>query len=71
MLAETGGYPDVFLLEAVPHSRAKAPTTYYYGEQFGEVLERVLTAPPAAQGRWLTAAADAVGDCRPVPRPPR
>ncbi|MFF8960095.1 hypothetical protein [Streptomyces sp. NPDC014894] len=70
VLAETGGYPDYFMVEAVLFARAKVPTTYF-GEQFGEVLERIREAPPAVQDRWLSAAATAVGDCRPVPPLPR
>ncbi|GAA2266246.1 hypothetical protein GCM10010232_68260 [Streptomyces amakusaensis] len=70
MLAEIGGYPDAFLLEAAVNARAKVPSPYY-GDKFGEAVQRILAAPPAAQDRWLTAAADAVGDCRPVPPPPR
>ncbi|MCK8677131.1 MULTISPECIES: hypothetical protein [Streptomyces] len=70
MLRETGGYPDAFLVEAVVNSRAKLVTPYY-GDQFAAVLERVLATPAADQDRWLSAAADAIGRCRPVPAPPR
>ncbi|MGX2993932.1 DUF7224 domain-containing protein [Streptomyces sp. JNUCC 64] len=70
VLPEIGGYPDAFLVEAVVNSRAKTPAPYY-GDKFTKVLERVLAAPTADQDRWLSAAADALAVCRPVPAPPR
>ncbi|WP_424863443.1 hypothetical protein [Streptomyces sp. MMS24-I29] len=70
VLPDTGGYPDAFLVEAVVNSRAKMPTPYY-GDRFAKTLERVLAAPTADQDRWLSAAAGAIGACRPVPVPPR
>lgn len=70
MLADTGGYPDVFLVQAVLRSRAGLPVPYY-GERFSDAVERVRKAPAAEQDRWLSGAAGAVGTCHPVPALPR
>ncbi|MFJ4014225.1 hypothetical protein [Streptomyces sp. NPDC090026] len=67
---ETDGLPDAFLVEAVVNSRAQMPTPYY-GDRFAETLTQILAAPTADQDRWLSAAATAVGACRPVPEAPR
>ncbi|MEU8616488.1 hypothetical protein [Streptomyces sp. NPDC048623] len=69
LLADSGGYPDTFLVQAVLRSRAGLPVPYY-GEQFSDAVERVRKAPAAEQDRWLSAAAAAAGTCAPVPTLP-
>ncbi|WP_435188404.1 hypothetical protein [Streptomyces sp. bgisy126] len=69
VLAESGGYPDLFLVQAVLRARAGLPVPFY-GEQFSAAVERVLEAPAADRDRWLSGAAEAAGACRPVPAPP-
>ncbi|MEU7025130.1 hypothetical protein AB0A60_00420 [Streptomyces sp. NPDC046275] len=68
--AEAGGYPDLFLVQAVLRTRAGLPAPYY-GEAFGAAVERVSKAPAVEQDRWLSGAARAVGACAPVPALPR
>ncbi|MFF8598881.1 ATP-binding cassette domain-containing protein [Streptomyces sp. NPDC015232] len=68
--AEAGGYPDLFLVQAVLRARAGLPAPYY-GEAFGAAVERVAKAPAAERDRWLSGAARAVGACAPVPALPR
>ncbi|GAA3392628.1 hypothetical protein [Streptomyces roseoviridis] len=69
VLAETGGYPDLFLVQAVLRSRAGLPAPFY-GDRFSAAVERILKAPAADQDRWLSGAATAAGACRPVPALP-
>ncbi|WP_228981670.1 hypothetical protein [Streptomyces sp. DH12] len=70
LMAETGGYPGTFFLEAVVRGRAGSPAPFW-SEQFDAALQRFTAAPRAAQDRWIEDAAGAVRACRPMPALPK
>ncbi|MFF8386767.1 hypothetical protein ACF053_24395 [Streptomyces kanasensis] len=70
LMAETGGYPGTFFLEAVVRGRAGSPAPFW-GERFDAALQGFTAAPRPAQDRWIADAADAVRACRPMPALPK